>query len=164
MFLQVGCSTKWDPPSKEPCVSSKQFRFDPFLILLLQIVSFRERERLFRTNITGSDLEDITKLTGCLKPCQYRMYQFVGAEEPVVSPRAEYFAFSLWAVSKKTNIKTEQLIYPLSSLVAEFGGTLGLFLGFSFITLWDSLPLLGTAYNVIRKREFFKNTEQHKES
>ena len=99
-----------------------------------------------------ADLEDITKLTGCVKPCQYRMYQFVGAGEPV-SAFSEYFAFSLWAVSKKTTIKTEQLIYPLAHLVADFGGTLGLFLGFSFITLWDNLPLLGEAYNVMRKIE-----------
>jgi hypothetical protein len=28
---------------------------------------------------------------------------------------------------------------PWSSLVAEFGGTLGLFLGFSFMTLWDGV-------------------------
>ena len=25
-FLKVGCSTKWDPPSKAPCTSSRQFR------------------------------------------------------------------------------------------------------------------------------------------
>ena len=32
-----------------------------------------------------------------------------------------------------------ELIYPLSSLVAEFGGILGLFIGFSFMALWDGL-------------------------
>ena len=63
------------------------------------------------------------------------------------------YIFDRWAVSRKTTIKTEQLIYPLVSLVADFGGTLGLFLGFSFITLWDNLPLIGKAYNVIQKRE-----------
>ena len=99
-----------------------------------------------------ADLEDITKLTGCMKPCQYRMYQFVGAGEPV-SAFSEYFAFSLWAASKKTTIKTEQLIYPVASLVADFGGTLGLFLGFSFLTLWDNLRLLGKAYKLMLKRE-----------
>ena len=31
------------------------------------------------------------------------------------------------------------LIYEWSSLIAEFGGTLGLFLGFSFMTLWDGI-------------------------
>ena len=36
-------------------------------------------------------------------------------------------------------VHSEQLIYPLSSLVAELGGVLSLFLGFSFMTLWDIL-------------------------
>ena len=38
-----------------------------------------------------------------------------------------------------TMMEKEQLIYPLTSLVAEFGGTLGLFLGFSFMTVWDGM-------------------------
>ena len=84
-----------------------------------------------------ADLEDISKMTGCLKPCTYNMYEF-GKHEPVTL-KTEHFAFSLWAVSSKTTIKTEQLIYPLASLVAEFGGTLGLFLGLSFITLWNHM-------------------------
>ena len=96
-------------------------------------------------------MEDIFSLTGCLKPCQYRKYHFVGGKERV-SLESVDFAFSLWAVSKKTTIKTEQLIYPATSLVADFGGTLGLFLGFSFITLWDSL--LGKAYKVILKKDY----------
>ena len=34
-------------------------------------------------------------------------------------------------------VETEALVYTVESLVAELGGTLGLFLGFSFMTLWD---------------------------
>ena len=34
-------------------------------------------------------------------------------------------------------VETEALVYTIESLVAEFGGTLGLFLGFSFMTFWD---------------------------
>ena len=41
-----------------------------------------------------------------------------------------------------TMMEKEQLIYPLTSLVAEFGGTLGLFLGFSFMTVWDGMQSL----------------------
>ena len=47
------------------------------------------------------------------------------------------------ASSDETWVEKEKLIYPLSSLVAEFGGTLGLFIGFSFIGVWDQLGLVG---------------------
>ena len=36
-------------------------------------------------------------------------------------------------------VKEETLIYPLQSFLAEVGGSLGLFLGFSLIGLWDSI-------------------------
>ena len=35
------------------------------------------------------------------------------------------------------------LIYPLVSLIADIGGTLGLFLGFSFMTIWDGVEVFG---------------------
>ena len=54
--------------------------------------------------------------------------------------------------AKKTTIKTEQLIYPVTSLVADFGGTLGLFLGFSFISIWDNLALFGKSYKFIQRQ------------
>ena len=36
-------------------------------------------------------------------------------------------------------MEATSLVYPLASLVADFGGTLGLFLGFSFMMLWDGV-------------------------
>ena len=33
--------------------------------------------------------------------------------------------------------ETEVMAYGLVSFVAEFGGALGLFLGFSFLSVWD---------------------------
>ena len=36
-------------------------------------------------------------------------------------------------------VKEETLIYPLQSFLAEVGGSLGLFLGFSMIGLWDMI-------------------------
>ena len=84
----------------------------------------------------SSQSEEISQITGCSKPCKYKQYS-LGEAEPS-SFKSEHYIFSLWAVSYKTRIETEELIYPSSSFVAEFGGTLSLFLGFSFITLWDS--------------------------
>ena len=34
-------------------------------------------------------------------------------------------------------METEEYLYDERSLLAEFGGALGLFLGFSFYMLWD---------------------------
>ena len=85
--------------------------------------------------------EEINKITGCKKPCKYKKYSFLG--DPYPSDfESEHYIFSLYAVSNRTKVETEELIYPSSSLVAEFGGTLGLFLGFSFISLWDNLSTL----------------------
>ena len=59
--------------------------------------------------------------------------------------------FGLWSSTELTNIETEVLLYPFTSLLAEFGGTLGLFLGFSFITIWDGIQATLLWLN---KREF----------
>ena len=34
-------------------------------------------------------------------------------------------------------------VLSVESLVSEIGGSLGLFLGFSFLTLWDAVEFLG---------------------
>ena len=83
----------------------------------------------------------IIKLTGCRKPCYRRKYTFIGKEIPT-SFEHDDFILSLWAVSNETLVETEELIYPWTSLVAEFAGTLSIFLGSSFMTLWDGLQRL----------------------
>ena len=47
----------------------------------------------------------------------------------------------VWNTSPYLLIEQEKLVYSLESLVAEFGGTLGLFLGFSFMNLWDVVEI-----------------------
>ena len=89
----------------------------------------------------NSEAKDIFKLSGCRKPCVYKRYNFVG-EKQTSSFLTDHVLFSLWAVSNSTLVESDQLIYPLSSLVAEIGGLLGLFFGFSFMTVWDGLNVL----------------------
>ena len=97
--------------------------------------------------IRRSDLGQIFNLTKCLKPCSYKKYSLLGDRKPSHF-KSKYVAFSLWASSEKTRVVTEQLIYPLSSLIAEFGGTLSLFLGVSFVTIWDNFRLFGMLYRI----------------
>ena len=91
--------------------------------------------------MSNSESEEIFRLSGCRKPCFYKKYSFMG-DKYISSFVTDHFFFSLWAVSNSTLVETEELIYPWTSLVAEFGGTLGLFLGVSFMTIWDGIHLL----------------------
>ena len=47
----------------------------------------------------------------------------------------------VWNTSPYLLIEQEKLVYTVETLVAEFGGTLGLFLGFSFMNLWDVVEI-----------------------
>ena len=86
----------------------------------------------------GRSLREVTK---CKKPCKYRKYDVVGEKQPT-SFKSEYFTLSFWALSNETTVWTEVPIYPWTSLVAEFGGTLSLFLGFSFMAAFGGLKRL----------------------
>ena len=41
--------------------------------------------------------------------------------------------------SNSVTVREETLLYPFPSFMAEFGGCLGLFLGVSFLSLWEVL-------------------------
>ena len=101
--------------------------------------------------LAGVESSKIKEVTGCVKPCRYNKYTFIGERDPSWFTQSEFLFFSLWAVSEKTQVQTEQLIYPLANHVAEFGGILGLFLGFSFIGLWDNIHLLKYGCMIVKR-------------
>ena len=92
----------------------------------------------------------IKKLTGCIKPCSYNEYKFIGDKLPT-SFSSDHYVVSLWTISNDTTVETEYFMYPFTSLVAEFGGTLGLFLGVSFMTIWDGVQKVGFLVRDFRK-------------
>ena len=69
--------------------------------------------------------------TDCSKPCRYNRYHVVG--DPPTFNSSEF----VLASTNDTVVETETVMFPWTSLGAEFGGTLSLFLGVSFITVWD---------------------------
>ena len=91
--------------------------------------------------VQNAETYEIEDLFGCKRPCTYNEFKFVNSNPDVMtssgSNRTIEVAF--FAASRKTQIEEEVLLYPFTSLVAEFGGTLGLFLGFSFITIWQEI-------------------------
>ena len=134
----MGCKTLWDRwngPGVPNCTTGEQYRCSSLYAPLSR------RYDSILESLSTAETREIARITNCMKPCKYKKYIIVG-ERQRTSFKSDNFTFSLWAVSKNTEVKTEELIYPLSSLVADFGGTLGLFLGFSFMTLWDKIQLL----------------------
>ena len=71
--------------------------------------------------------------TGCLFPCTYDEYSMVATDLRDLSS----FGTVLTYGSLSTIVLMEYFIYPFDSLVSDFGGTLGLFVGFSFVMIWD---------------------------
>ena len=59
----------------------------------------------------------------------------------------------LWAATSYLLVEQEEYVYGFEALVADFGGTLGLFIGFSFMTLWDVAEdlLLPLADRLVKK-------------
>ena len=122
---QVGCRTKWDRWSHKD------------IPLCTEMEQFNNYENLYDI-IYERSLKTISKLTKCSKPCFYRRYSFLGDAKISVWPsKPRELSVAFWSVSNDTMKEREKLIYPLASLVAEFGGTLGLYLGFSFMVIWD---------------------------
>ena len=70
------------------------------------------------------------ELTGCNPPCTITQNSLHNSFPLISSNVSEFFmSYAL------TDLITEEevLLFPLDSLVSEFGGALGLFLGFSFL-------------------------------
>ena len=56
------------------------------------------------------------------------------------------------AQTRFTSVEREELLYPSSTMVAEVGGTLGLFLGVSFMTIWNGAISVKEYINIFKSR------------
>ena len=118
---RVGCKLPWGLVSSEPV---------PACSNISQLGQFHI---LYRA-IQHRDMEHIAKETGCLKPCHYKEYNLVKRRlEAAKMFVGLYVQFSNNWVTLETELET----YGLVSLVSDIGGSMGLFLGFSFIMVWQ---------------------------
>ena len=132
---QTGCRLRWDTLSdqrRQECTALKQYQ------AILQGYKY----------LLGASMSKIFTRTGCFRPCKYKEYVLV--EGPIQSDFISYSYFNVefWMTSTEMTILTEILVYPWTSLMAEFGGTFSLFLGLSVMALWDGIEKLA---NVIKK-------------
>ena len=71
----------------------------------------------------------------CLKCCQALILQI--ADEPITVKSSNKTVVAITFDSPNVLTETEELAYSESSLVADCGGVLGLFVGFNFLMIWD---------------------------
>ena len=76
--------------------------------------------------------------TGCLVPCRYREYKLVQRVDGFFLDYGLGVSYSTTEVV----VEEEQWVYPPVSFLAEFGGALGMFLGVSFMLVWDCFTVL----------------------
>ena len=56
--------------------------------------------------------------------------------------QCRYFHFGFNFASTDIGKQKEDLVYPPVSFISELGGSLGLFVGFSFLTIWDCIDYM----------------------
>ena len=105
-----------------------------------KFVLLREFEKLY-FKMRYEELDMIERITGCGKPCNYLEYKFHGGKHPTSFPGNKVI-FSFYALTRYTWIWREEVFYPSSTMVAEVGGILSLFIGVSFMTIWDGAILV----------------------
>ena len=141
MARRFGCILPWDFWSTEDLpVCSKIKALKHF-----HLAYFR---------LTWKDLKGILEYTGCGKPCKYNEYKIVGEDKAQSKPgRAGiYFQFA----TKDVVIEKELASYSGLSLLSDIGGSLGLFLGFSFLMVWDAV---GNAFHKLRQFYVSRQTD-----
>ena len=87
--------------------------------------------------LASVEQRDVLNLINCQLPCKYREIMRVGTPMTQKYGDNGLVVFSLTLVTTDVKVETEALVYNFGTLVSNFGGTLGLFLGFSFLTIWD---------------------------
>ena len=90
------------------------------------------------------DIKDLTAKTGCKPPCTYKEVKTVGEIFPINNKQFYKYSdgYLLSLASTNVQVETEVRLYTFVNLVGDIGGSLGLFLGFSFFMMWDLLMFL----------------------
>ena len=120
---KVGCRPQWDRMSNNT---------EPICTEMEQLEKI-DKEFNDLSIVEQTEIED---QIGCLLPCRYEECQV--ADKPLTISMEDRM-INLIQATKTVLIETEVLVYLFSSFLAEFGGALGLFVGFSFMMLHSSI-------------------------
>ena len=97
-----------------------------------------------------NEFKHLSELSGCLAPCAYTEVKQFGDPGFYLVNELDYTEYNLTFASTRIKVLTEHRYPDFRSLVADIGGTLGLFLGFSFLMVWNS-----SLSAIAKLREYF---------
>ena len=132
---KVGCSLPWVTDGK--------------LMECMNRTGFDAYNRIY-TNIFGDmNRKEIAEYFGCNFPCRYKEFVLV-KEIKVLKKHAGIKQVRLALSTEEIIVKEEKPYYEINSLVGDIGGSLGLFLGFSFWMFMDWVLFVVNAINAIK--------------
>ena len=101
-----------------------------FITFFRKHTSFYERLRKMTKN-------ELQNATGCKPMCNHYKYEVLKVETALSDQRQGRLGFELILANNEVTTVQEVPAYDFLTLVSNFGGSLGLFIGFSFYMLWD---------------------------
>ena len=88
-----------------------------------------------------SSLKNISTVTGCLPKCKYTEYEFQREPKEGVDWKTAWMSsFYLWPKNSKITYSVEYYEFGLSDLFSDFRSYLGLFLGWSLLSITRGVP------------------------
>ena len=118
---KVGCRYPWDKRSHSR------------VPVCNDLSKIEEQETIFY-KLSLSERKELVNKSGCFPPCRYREYKIFSEDMEGLMPG---YGVGFMFLSTDFALEEEDYVYPFISFVAEFGGALGMFLGFSFLMVWD---------------------------
>ena len=110
-----------------------------------------EKHELLYGSMVGYEQKKILNTTGCQPPCKFTEFSLEKEsvyKNNITDKRNLFFGF--YFATTDLVVKTERLVYPPTSFLAEVGGALGLFLGFSFFSIGDTSIWMLKTFKMIK--------------
>ena len=106
--------------------------------------------------------KNLTKVTGCLTKCKYTRHDYQEQANEAVKWKTDWISsFYLMPKSASSEYIEEYYEYKFGDLLADFGSYLGLFLGWSLLSISRDVPVWLTWLKNIFKRVFNKYNSAH---
>ena len=115
----IGCYMPWETQN------------NPKTNVCSDVESIKKYQTITFNIASESTYESLVERTGCIAPCDYMEYNLAA---PLRSYSGVDRILEIYFVDDKVSLEEEILSYNLVSLISDIGGSLGLFLGFSFLT------------------------------